>query len=133
MENKIPRQTIRCDTNRGDGNIFFFDEYFEWYEKDTGAGFRVRYEVIKDIRVIRTGKSQVIIITNSGNQITLFVYKTDELLSILYERINAVKGVSDEEPLEIDMLSRLERLAKLHESGALTDEEFAKAKEKLLK
>ena len=131
MDVKIPRQTFRCDTNRGDGNIFLFDEYFEWFNRDTGDGFRVRYEVIKDIRVVRTNKSQVIIITKSGNEVVLFLYKTDELLSILYERINSIKG--NDAPVEEDMLAKLERLAKLHESGALTDEEFAKAKEKLLK
>ena len=33
---------------------------------------------------------------------------------------------------EEDDLSKLERLAKLHESGALNDEEFAQAKKKIL-
>ena len=131
MENKIPRLHLTCDTPRGDGNIYLFDEYFEWFNRDTGDGFRIRYDVIKDIRVIRTSKNQVLIFTKGGKEIVLLLYKTDELLSALYERINALNG--DNAPLDNDMLSQLERLAKLHESGALTDEEFAKAKERLLK
>ena len=35
-------------------------------------------------------------------------------------------------PAATDSTAELERLAKLHESGALTDEEFAAAKSKLL-
>lgn len=35
-------------------------------------------------------------------------------------------------PAPTDSTAELERLAKLHESGALTDEEFAAAKSKLL-
>jgi membrane protease subunit (stomatin/prohibitin family) len=35
-------------------------------------------------------------------------------------------------PAPADSTAELERLAKLHESGALTDEEFAAAKSKLL-
>lgn len=131
MEHKVPRLHLICDTNRGDGNIYLFDEYLEWYNRDNGNGFRVRYDVIQDVRVIRTHKVQVILITKSGQEVVFFLYKADELLTELYERINAVGNGNG--PSEADMLSQLERLAKLHESGALTDEEFAKAKEKLLK
>ena len=42
--------------------------------------------------------------------------------------------VPQEQPKEenVDDLTKLERLAKLHESGALNDEEFAQAKKKIL-
>jgi membrane protease subunit (stomatin/prohibitin family) len=35
-------------------------------------------------------------------------------------------------PAEEDLTSKIERLAELHRSGALTDEEFAAAKQKIL-
>ena len=130
MENKIPIVSFRCDTNRGDGNLFLFDECLEWYERSKGNGFRLWYKSIADVRVIRTGKAEVMLITKEKKQVSLFLYKVDEMLSVLYERLNAINGSNA--PLEEDMLSKLERLAKLHESGDLTDEEFAKAKAKLL-
>ena len=132
MENKIPIVSFRCDTNRGDGNVYLFDEYLEWYERSKGNGFRIWYKAIADVRVVRTGKAEVTLITKEKKQITLLLYKVDEMLSVLYERLNAINGSGNDAPLEEDMLSKLERLAKLHESGALTDEEFAQAKAKLL-
>ena len=140
MNLKIPRESMVCDTERGDGNIYFYDEYFEWISRSTGSGFRLRYESIDDIKVIRTAKKEVILITKQKKRISLFIYKADTLLSLLYERINAVNGQSPIIDAEISpvkdekeaTLSQLERLAKLHKSGDLTDEEFAKAKAKLL-
>ena len=41
-------------------------------------------------------------------------------------------GAAPAAPAETDMVSQLERLAKLHDSGALTDEEFAAEKAKLI-
>ena len=41
-------------------------------------------------------------------------------------------AVPDEQTPEADLTSQLQQLAKLHESGVLTDEEFAAAKGKLL-
>ena len=141
MEAKIPRESMVCDTSRGDGNIYFYDEYFEWIERRSGNGFRLRYASIDDIKVIRTGKNEVIITTKEKKRISLFIYRVDTLLSLLYERINFVNGQSQVIDAEVsptkdskeEFLSQLERLAKLHESGALSDEEFKQAKEKLLK
>ena len=141
VQQKIPRESMVCDTTRGDGNIYFYDEYFEWINRSSGNGFRLRYESIDDIKVIRTGKNEVIITTKQQKRISLFIYKVDTLLSLLYERINAVNGNeniidADVSPAKNDkdeLLNQLERLAKLHESGALSDEEFKLAKDKLLK
>jgi hypothetical protein len=36
------------------------------------------------------------------------------------------------EPTAVDELERLERIARLHDTGALTDEEFTRQKEKIL-
>ena len=141
VQQKIPRESMVCDTTRGDGNIYFYDEYFEWINRSSGNGFRLRYGSIDDIKVIRTGKNEVIITTKQQKRISLFIYKVDTLLSLLYERINAVNGNesiidADVSPAKNDkdeLLNQLERLAKLHESGALNDEEFQLAKDKLLK
>ena len=141
VQQKIPRESMVCDTTRGDGNIYFYDEYFEWINRSSGNGFRLRYESIDDIKVIRTGKNEVIITTKQQKRISLFIYKVDTLLSLLYERINAVYGNesiidADVSPAKNDkdeLLNQLERLAKLHESGALSDEEFKLEKDKLLK
>ena len=141
VQQKIPRESMVCDTTRGDGNIYFYDEYFEWINRSSGNGFRLRYESIDDIKVIRTGKNEVIITTKQQKRISLFIYKVDTLLSLLYERINAVNGNesiidADVSPAKNDkdeLVNQLERLAKLHESGALSDEEFKLAKDNLLK
>ena len=136
---KIPLEKMVCDSDRGDGGIYFYEEYFEWLERDKGTGFRIWYKSIKDVKVVMTQKKKVIILTQQGQSVNLYLYKYEELLKILYERMNASK----EAPIDAEVskpeakddgddLSKLERLAKLHESGALTDEEFAQAKKKIL-
>ena len=123
-----------CDSDRGDGGIYFYNEYLEWRNRDTGRGFRIQYKDIKDVKVVYTRKKTVTLITNSGYKENLYLYKYDEFIHILNGAMERVKGNQEAPALENkgDDLDRLERLAKLHESGALTDEEFTKAKQKIL-
>ena len=135
-----------CDSDRGDGGIYFYEEYFEWIQRDRGTGFRVWYKSIKDVKVVLSQKKKVIIITNQGQNINLYLYKYEELLEILYKRMEDVKNGLQPIDAEVsepassqpeakkseDDLAKLERLAKLHDSGALTDEEFTAAKKKVL-
>ena len=77
---------------------------------------------------------------NNGSHRNLYLYKADTLKKLIHEAVDRVNGVVDnqevpqEQPKEenVDDLTKLERLAKLHESGALNDEEFAQAKKKIL-
>ena len=143
---KIPLEKMVCDSDRGDGGIYFYEEYFEWIQRDRGTGFRVWYKSIKDVKVVLSQKKKVIIITNQGQNINLYLYKYEELLEILYKRMEDVKNGLQPIDAEVsepassqpevkkseDDLAKLERLAKLHDSGALTDEEFTAAKKKVL-
>ena len=136
---QVPYEKMVCDSDYGDGGVYFYDEYFEWINRDTGKGFRIRYEDIKDITLIQSQKKKVTVITNSGAQRNLYLYKADSLIRLLQEAMDRVHGVIKEPVAEVpakdsaeDDISKLERLAKLHESGALTDEEFKAAKQKIL-
>ena len=139
---EIPYEKMICDSDLGDGGISFYNEYAEWLNRDNGKGFKIYYKDIKEVKVVSGIKKRVIVSTANGDK-NLYLYKADTLRQLLYEAVNRVNGVPKEEPKVVDakvepvpqdedMLSKLERLAKLHESGALNDEEFAKAKEKIL-
>ena len=84
-------------------------------------------------------KKTVVVVLKSGERINLYLYRGDTLRQLLYEAVQRVDGnVVQDAVVEVpreeeDDISKLERLAKLHESGALTDEEFAEAKKKILK
>ncbi|MBP5575126.1 MAG: SHOCT domain-containing protein [Bacilli bacterium] len=64
-----------------------------------------------------------------------YLYKAATLRELLYKAVQKV----NEGPKEFDFtesedtVSKLERLAKLHESGAISDEEYQEAKQKILK
>ena len=139
---ELPYEKMICDSDLGDGGISFYNEYAEWLNRDNGKGFKIYYKDIKEVKIVSGIKKRVIVCTTSGDK-NLYLYKADTLRQLLYEAVNRVSGVQKEEPKVVDakvepipededMLTKLERLAKLHESGALTDEEFAKAKEKIL-
>ena len=132
---KVPVEKMICDTPSGDGGVFFYDDYLEWTNRSSGATFKVIYKDISDVQVIRTFKKQVVISMKDGQKHTFMLYRADTFVSILY-RLMGKAPESDVIDAEVspkeDDLDKLERLAKLHESGALSDEEFAKAKEKIL-
>ena len=130
----IPYEKMVCDSDYGDGGVYFYDEFFDWINRDSGKGFRIHYKDIKDTQVIMSQKRKVIITLNDGSSKNLYLYKYENLLKIIYEAIDRVNGKKEEpgDTNKEDDLSNLERLAKLHESGALTDEEFVKAKQKIL-
>ena len=80
----------------------------------------------------------------TGNTWNLYLYKYETLLDILYKQMDLAKGKADAPKAKEDVvaeaveeketdLEKLERLAKLHESGALSDEEFQLAKDKILR
>ena len=132
---KTPVEKMICDTPSGDGGVYFYDNYLEWVNRNTGATIKIAYDVISEVKVIPSMKKQVIITTKSGQKQSFFLYKADTFVQILHSLMekNEKGDVIDAEvsPAEDD-LTKLERLAKLHESGALTDEEFTKAKAKIL-
>lgn len=137
---KAPLEKMVCDSDYGDGGIFFYETYFEWTNRDSGKGFKVEYKNITDVDVVLTHKKKVIIKTAAGNTWNLYLYKYETLLNFLYKRMDIAKGkvaeekvVAEAEESKESDLDKLERLAKLHESGALSDEEFQLAKDKILR
>ena len=133
---ETPYEKMICDSDIGDGGVFFYNEYMEWVLRKTTNGFKIYYKDIEDVKIIYSRKKVVTIYMKNGSHRKLYLYKADTLKKLIQEAVERVNGNEDKtataiEPQEDD-LTRLERLAKLHESGALNDEEFAKAKKKIL-
>ena len=138
---EIPYEKMICDSDYGDGGVYFYETYLQWVNRSTGKGFKIDYLDIQDINLVPTGKKKITIILKNGEKKNLYLYRADTFLSILKSAIDKAQG-KKEEPIEaevtpveeenVDDITKLERLAKLHESGALTDEEFIKAKQKIL-
>ena len=136
----VPYEKMVCDSDLGDGGLFFYNEYMEWVLRNSNSGFKIYYKDIQDVKIIYTRKKVVTVYMNNGSYRNLYLYKADTLMKLIHEAVDRVNGVVDnqevpqEQPKEenVDDLTKLERLAKLHESGALNDEEFAQAKKKIL-
>ena len=133
---QVPLEKMVCDTNLGDGGVYFYEDHLTWENRDNGNSFSIAYKDIKNVEVIHTFKKQVIVTTSDDKKHTFMLYKADTFVSLLYRFMEGKKDKEDVIDAEVkpveDDLSKLERLAKLHDSGALTDEEFAKAKAKIL-
>ena len=136
----VPYEKMVCDSDLGDGGLYFYNEYMEWVLRNSNNGFKIYYKDIQDVKIIYTRKKVVTVYMNNGSHRNLYLYKADTLKKLIHEAVDRVNGVVDnqevpqEQPKEenVDDLTKLERLAKLHESGALNDEEFAQAKKKIL-
>ena len=137
----IPYEKMICDTNKGDGGISFYEEYCEWINRYNGESFKIYYKDIDDVKITSGIKKTVIVILKSGEEIRFYLYKAATLRELLYKAVQRVNGEGQaenqpeqkENESDEDYIDKLERLAKLHESGALSDEEFLEAKRKLLK
>ena len=140
---ELPYEKMICDSDLGDGGLKFYKDYVEWLSRRSGCGFKIYYKDITNVTIISGRKKKVIVQTTRGNR-NLYLYKAETLKRLLYEAANRVNGDTAEEvPEETetkaeqivqneDVISALERLAKLRESGFLTDEEFTEAKKKVL-
>ena len=136
----VPYEKMVCDSDLGDGGVYFYEEYMEWVLRNSNSGFKIYYKDIQDVKIIHTRKKVVTVYMNNGSHRNLYLYKADTLKKLIHEAVNRVNGGEQpkdapiDQPVEepADDLSKLERLAKLHESGALNDEEFAQAKKKIL-
>ena len=134
---EVPYEKMVCDSDNGDGGVFFYNEYMEWVLRNSHDGFKIYYKDIKDVKIIYSRKKVVTVYMNNGSHRNLDLYKADTLKKLIYDAVQRVNGseVVDATPVEEpkeDDLDKLERLAKLHESGALNDKEFAEAKKKIL-
>ena len=136
-------QKMIADHNGLGGGVFFELFYLEWKPRNyryKDHSFKVYYKDITKVELIDSFKKRVILHTASGKY-TIDLYRVDTFLYILDQAREKNKEGNPEDIIEVPVedespvsqnLSELERLAKLHESGALTDEEFKLAKEKIL-
>lgn len=131
----IPNQKMICDSNLGDGSINFYDDYCEWVGRSNAKSIQIYYKDIDDVKIISGLKKTVIVKLKDGQKYYFYLYKAATLQEILYKAVQKVESASnqDEANPDEDYISQLERLSKLHDSGALTDEEFLEAKQKILK
>ena len=58
----IPYEKMICDSNKGDGNIQFYEEYCEWINRYNGDSFKIYYRDIDDVKVTSGIKKTVIVI-----------------------------------------------------------------------
>lgn len=144
----VPVSKIICDTRESDGGLYFYEEYFEWLPRRANASylaFKVRYDEIADFQIIPSRKKQIIVTTKNGKKYNLFTYNADHFRNFVAAKVNQLEAQGlqqqttelETKAIELkneseDTLAALERLAKLHESKALTDEEFKAAKAKIL-
>ena len=134
---ELPYAKMICDSNKGDGNLFFYEEYCEWVNRDQKSSFQVYYRDIVDIDIRYDIKKTVIVKLENKSDVYFYLYKADTLKEML---IKAKKRINGEIVVETkknkssryDYAEQLEKLTKLHDSGALTDEEYAVAKQKVL-
>ena len=49
---QAPFEKMVCDSDYGDGGIYFYEEYFQWTCRDNGKGFKVEYKNIADVDVV---------------------------------------------------------------------------------
>ncbi len=136
-----PYLKMICDSDYGDGGVYFYDEYFEWVGRRSRSGFKMFYKDIADVAILYGRKKRVTVSLRDGSVKHLYLYKADSLKMYIHQAVERVNGKNPEakEPLAIengneaeDVVTKLERLAKLHESGALSDEEFERAKRKVI-
>ena len=134
----LPYAKMICDSDYGDGGIFFYEEFFEWSNREKTKSFKVYYKDIIDVEIIYTFKKKLVVKLDNNETRNLYLYKADTLKQIIHDAVERIKTKNNKPTSEIepkdneDDISKLERLAKLHESGALTDEEFISAKKKIL-
>ena len=133
---ETPYEKMICDSDNGDGGVQFYKEYMEWVLRNSTDGFKIYYKDIEDVKIVYSRKRVVTIYLKNGSHRRLYLYKADTLKKLIYDAIQRVNGEAPNPEVvdapEEDDLTKLERLAKLHESGALNDEEFAQAKKKIL-
>lgn len=133
----VPYAKMICDSDKGDGGINFYEEYCEWINRSNGSTIKVIYRDIDDVKILSGIKKTVIVSLKDGKKVRFYLYRAATLQDLLYKAVQRVNGIVVEEKKEPskqneDTVEQLERLAKLHDSGALTDEEYSAAKQKLL-
>lgn len=129
----LPYEKMICDSDKGDGGVNFYEEYCEWTNRYNGDSFKIYYKEIDDVKIISGIKKTVIVSLKDGGKKRFYLYKAATLRELLYKAVQRVNGDNKEEEAPTDCVSKLERLAKLRESGAISEEEFQAAKEKVLK
>ena len=141
MIDYVGRKMI-VDTLRADGGVYFEKDYLEWRPRKyvlKDLSFRIFYRDITDVQVTYTFKKRVDIICGNKTY-SLFTHRINTFMQLLdsaragspsnvidAEVITERKGISPED------LERLMKLAELKGSGALTEEEFNKQKEQILR
>lgn len=145
---EIPYLKMICDSNYGGGGVFFYEEYFEWVGRGrkSDSGFKIYYKDIEDVKIIYGGKKTLTVYLKDGATRNFYLYKADTLRLHIHNAIERIEGknkiINNEEPSikEVkvkeensdDIIVKLEKLKKLHDSGDITDEEFALAKKKII-
>lgn len=134
-----------CDTAKGGGGAYFYEHHFEWRPRSAALQYlsiSFKYSDVQDMELTPTHKKQVKVLLKDGSAHIFMMYRYENFIGFMKNGMLGTKNNPQPQPIieaELnqegsgdEMLDKLERLAKLHNSGALSDEEFAAAKKQLL-
>ena len=76
-------ENMTCDTCEGDGNIYFYNKYCEWLNRETNKGWRLYYKDISDIASNFENRKKIVQIKGKGASINLYLYKANTLIELL--------------------------------------------------
>ena len=68
----VPYEKMVCDSDLGDGGLFFYNEYMEWVLRNSNSGFKIYYKDIQDVKIIYTRKNKLTPITEIKAPTTAF-------------------------------------------------------------
>ena len=55
----VPYEKMVCDSDLGDGGLYFYEEYMEWVLRNSNSGFKIYYKDIQDVKIIYTRKKEL--------------------------------------------------------------------------
>lgn len=138
-------QFIKADRGNVAGILYFYSESLVWKPRAyryNAMSFDIPYRDIKNYEVMESKKKHVTIDTESETY-AIDIYHIDLFMMNLDMALRDVRNASGKKEAPAlpsssarmegeDDLSALARLAALHDSGALTDEEFTAMKAKII-
>ncbi len=135
-------QMMRADRGNVAGGLYFYGDRLVWNPRHyqfNGMRFELPYGEIEAYDIVPTKKKHVNIHMKNGDTYFVDIYHLDLFMMMLDQAMRESKNPralaaakkADDDNGEDD-LEALARLAALHQSGALSDEEFEKMKAKII-
>ena len=89
---EVPYTKMVCDSDYGDGGVYFYTDYLEWINRGTSKGFKIYFKDITDVKILYGGKHKVIVSLATGGVRNLYLYKADTLKLLIHQAIQRING-----------------------------------------